>query len=454
MSLPRRAHHSAHSFVVLSLALTASAPLRAHEPEVVTEEHAQRPTPRPDRIILTFAGDPKTTIGVTWRTAATATKALAQLAPATDGPAFQAALKPFEARTEPFESAAGKAHYHSVIFKDLEPGRTYVYRVGDGNNWSEFFQFRTQPAELQPFAFVYFGDAQNDLRSLWSRVIRESALATAKPAFFVHAGDLVNRHVNDHEWGEWFGAGGWLNGMIPSVPAAGNHEYSRGPDNKPQLTPHWSVQFTLPENGPEPLRDSVYFVDYQNVRLVVLNSNQDHPVQAAWLDTVLSDPKRPLWTVITFHHPIFSVSKGRDNTALREAWQPVFDRHKVDLVLQGHDHSYARSGPRLFENVPTGQQVRRAVAGTVYVVSVSGPKMYQVGPQPWMLRSAEDTQLYQIIRVDADRLDYEAHTATGALYDRFLLRKRAPGEPAEFLDLQPNTPENRRPEPAAAKTAG
>jgi hypothetical protein len=34
----------------------------------------------------------------------------------------------------------------------------------------------------------------------------------------------------------------------------------------------------------------------------------------------------------------------------------------------------------------------------VYVVSVSGPKMYNLEREDWMARTAEDTQLYQVIR--------------------------------------------------------
>ena len=46
-----------------------------------------------------------------------------------------------------------------------------TYRVGDGVNWSEWFHFRTASDRPEPFSFIYFGDAQTDLKSLWSRVI-------------------------------------------------------------------------------------------------------------------------------------------------------------------------------------------------------------------------------------------------------------------------------------------
>ena len=95
------------------------------------------------------------------------------------------------------------------------------------------------------------------------------------------------------------------------------------------------------------------------------------------------------------------------------------------------------------ENVPTGATRQRPEAGTLYVVSVSGPKMYELGRRPFMRRAAEDTQLYQIITVDRDELRYQARTATGMLYDAFTLRKR-PGKTNELIDRIPDTPELRR----------
>ncbi|MFM8215573.1 MAG: fibronectin type III domain-containing protein, partial [Pirellula sp.] len=53
----------------------------------------------------------------------------------------------------------------------LQPATKYAYRVGDGVNWSEWFQFRTASTQPEPFSFVYFGDAQNDLRTLVHLVI-------------------------------------------------------------------------------------------------------------------------------------------------------------------------------------------------------------------------------------------------------------------------------------------
>jgi 3',5'-cyclic AMP phosphodiesterase CpdA len=416
-----------------------------------------RPTPLPDRIVLTFRGDPATSMAVTWRTDCSVLAPLAQIARATDNSGFEATVETGRAQSEDLATDLGKARYHSVIFESLAPATKYAYRVGDMANWSEWFMFTTASREPRPFTFLYFGDAQVDIKNHWSRVVREALAEAPRARFLLHAGDLVNMGQSDAEWGEWFGAGAWVNATIANVPTPGNHEYlgrpgsvlaaasnlisGSAPGNKEtgkqwtslKLTPHWRAQFTLPEDGPPGLEETVYSFDYQGVRVISLNSNEKIEEQVPWLENRLRDNPNT-WTIITFHHPIYSTAVGRDNKRVREAWQPVFDRFRVDLVLQGHDHSYGRSGLSLATS-GRGNDSRDPNAGTLYVVSVSGPKMYGLEPQPWMRRSGQEKQLYQAIRVSGDRLHYEAHTATGEVYDVFELRKR-PGQRNQLLEIE------------------
>ena len=442
--------------------LVVAPPVATNKPVADVEVH--RPSKLPDRIVLTWIGDPSRSQAVTWRTDTSVSVGLAEIAIAADNASFEKRARQLKAKTEPLKSNLSTAHYHSVEFAALSPKTKYAYRVGDGANWSEWFHFTTASDQPEPFSFVYFGDAQNDLKSMWSRVIREAFTDAPKARFLLHAGDLINNANNDANWGEWFQAGGWLNGMIPSVPTPGNHEYvsisveTSPPDATlplnlkltPTLSQHWRPQFALPENGPKGLEETVYFLDYQGVRIVSLNSNEMHAEQAVWLDKVLAgNPGR--WSILTFHHPIYSSAKSRDNVKLRKSWQPVIDKHRVDLVLQGHDHTYARSGLATAATVDaatnetTGVKGRNA-AGTVYVVSVSGPKMYDLGTplRTEFRRVAEDVQLFQIITIDGDELHYVARTATGQPYDGFTLKKRD-NQPNELIEQVPDTPQHLRP---------
>lgn len=442
----------------------AALPARVEDREIF------KPSPMPDRIILTWTGDPAHTQAVTWRTDTTIAKACAEIAESESGPNFATKAQRIDATTEPLKSDASVAHYHSLNFSDLKPSTKYAYRVGDGVNWSEWFHFTTASERPEPFSFIYFGDAQNDIRMHWSRVVREAYSDAPKARFMLHAGDLVSHSNVDSEWGEWFHAGGWLNAMIPSVSTPGNHEYPREADGVTRsLARHWRPQFALPTNGPAGMEETAYALDFQGTRIISLNSNERLEPQNEWLEKILADnPNR--WTVVTFHHPVYSTKKERDNPRIRASWKPIFDRYRVDLVLNGHDHSYARTGfavpneiggvagitsssPQnngngstalkdIFNtvNVPAGVMAQSPEGGTVYVVSVSGPKTYEIDRQPFMKRAGQGIQLYQIIHVDGDRMRYEARTATGELYDAFTLVKRPSGK-NELIEQAPETPE-------------
>jgi hypothetical protein len=60
-----------------------------------------------------------------------------------------------------------------------------------------------------------------------------------------------------------------------------------------------------------------------------------------------------------------------------------------------------------------------------------------------MVRAAEDTQLFQVVRIDGDKLSYESRTPRGVLYDAFELRKRK-GRPNQLIERVPDTPERFR----------
>ena len=385
----------------------------------------------PSRILLTMTEKPATSAAVTWRTGASPSTPIGQVVPDSSDPKDLKADKNFAATTTTVTlPKGGTAKYHTVRFTGLKPGTKYTYRVGDGTNWSEWIDFKTAQEKPAPFNFIYFGDAQNDIKSKWSRAVRKAFRDLPYADFMLHAGDLINNANNDEEWDEWFYAGGWIHSQIPSVATPGNHEYSKG-----SLSKFWKPQFAFPSNGLPALAQTNYFFDYQGARIISLNSNQRIAEQTKWLENNLkNNPNR--WTIVTFHHPVYSTAKGRDNAEIRRQWQPIFQKYKVALVLQGHDHSYGR------QNVTTGVSGTDHKSGTVYVVSVSGPKMYGLGSETakTMERRAQNTQLYQIVHVTPEKIRFEAYTISGDLYDACEIIKNATGGQT-IKELKPQTKE-------------
>lgn len=381
------------------------------------EVNAQRL--QPDRIVMNVTENPSRSAAITWRTGKEVTTSYAELAAATADPRFtQTAVRYTAITTPPFADSL-PVRYHHFTFDSLQPNTNYVYRVGQGEHWSEWFFFRTAGLPGEPFSFIYLGDAQLNIFSMWSRLIRKAWSVAPDARLIIHAGDLVNRGNNNNEWEQWFAAGGFIHSTVPGMMTTGNHEYYENAAGQDVPSAFWRPQFTLPENGPEGLEETCYYTDVQGMRFISLNSQEVEisdtllARQKAWLEALLkNNPNR--WTAITFHHPVLSTKKSRNNERLRENFKPLFDKYKVDLVLQGHDHTYARG--------------RDGNKGPVYVVSVSGPKMSAIDPQPWMTRTGSYTQLFQIVEVKPKLVAYRAYTVTGELYDAFDLEKQTNGD--------------------------
>ncbi len=428
--------------ILIVLQLIASNFAWAHQGDHGALRHWEIASPDPDRIVLTWTGDPARSQAVTWRTDRSVAVAFAEIALADPSSRFDQNAERIRAKTEVLkigqhdQNEKLTTHFHSVVFENLLPNTLYAYRVGDGKaRWSEWIQFRTASGEAEPVEFLYFGDAQNAVLSHWSRIMRAAFQKAPQADFSIHAGDLVNRAHRDQEWAEWFKAGGWIHATVPSIVVPGNHEYDEltNEAQEKRLALQWGPQFELPQYSdlPDSLRETVYYIDYQGVRVVALNSNREVEAQAKWLDKTLgSNPHR--WTVLTFHHPIFSSGDGRDNSGNREVWKPIIEKHKVDLVLQGHDHTYARGHTPV--RMVDGEDEKRIES--LYVNSVSGPKMYEFMEGGWNVyrpegvvldRKAENTQFFQVIRIDGDVVVYKAYMANGALYDAFEMRKNEDG---------------------------
>jgi hypothetical protein len=441
-----------------------------------SDERWAIPTAEPSRILLSLTENPEESMAVTWRTDASVASGAVQVR--TDGEVGAVAdVRTVAAASgDPitFPAWTFTSRAHSAVIDGLAPATEYEYRVGAGEDWSKWYSFTTA-TDGDAFTFLAFGDAQTDLTPGFTPVAQKAFDAVPEAAFALHAGDLINNSDRDVQWAEWFRAQRPYTATIPTITTPGNHEYS----GDAALT-NYHEHVTQPLNGPQPtssdphtraieeritahLAESVSYVDHGGVRVISLDANAGSGVtefippctiarcesateiilrlQGEWLARVLGENPNT-WSIVTFHRPVFSTSAGRDNALMREAWLPILEEHDVDLVLMGHDHSYGRG--HLVEN-ETGTP--GLSTGTVYAVSVSGPKMYELSPEDdnvWTRNDARqvaragNTQGYQIIDVTDTRIRYRAVVAlkqdgstvpegVGETFDEFTITRYADG---------------------------
>ena len=301
---------------------------------------------------------------------------------------------------------------------NLNPSTDYNYRVflndtpqtfGDG-----LFRFRTEGRGA--FNFLAFGDCglgTPEQAALATRMAGENA------ALALLTGDLVYMDGSYAKYQQrFFPYYGDIMRRVPFFPTLGNHDYETQSAG-PYLATH-----ALPTDGVPILhRGRYYSFDWGNVHFVSLDTNDTlmDPASRAtmleWLDQDLEKSNR-FWKVVFFHHPPFTAGiHDRDPLVhmAKEHIVPVLDRHKVQLVLNGHEHSYQRSHP-----IRDGK-FSEAGEGTVYVITGGGgAHLYPIFSRTG-LAVGESAHHYAKIEVQGTSLTVRAIRIDGKEIDRFTL---------------------------------
>jgi hypothetical protein len=372
----------------------------------------------PDQVVLTWSGDPQTTQAFQWRTNTEVSDGVLEYRLAdTAEEAVQTVEATRAELKDTFLVNDPLIHRFTARIEGLSPATAYAYRVGSptANTWSGWAEFTTAPSEVVPFSFVYMGDAQNGLET-WGKLLHNAYEKKPEAAFYIMAGDLVNRGNQRDDWDLFFNGAAGVYDHRQLVPAIGNHECQG--DEGPWM---YLKLFDLLTNGPETVdEERSYALRYSNALFLIMDTNLPVQDQSAWLEEQLANTDA-IWKFVVYHHPAYSSAPNRDNSDVRAAWGPVFDKYHVDMALQGHDHGYLRTYPMKDE-----KPVDSTDEGTVYVVSVSGTKYYKVveGAE-YAAKTMSNTSTYQVldIRIDGNSLTYRAYDMDGEVRDEFVIEK-------------------------------
>jgi len=84
-----------------------------------------------------------------------------------------------------------------------------------------------------------------------------------------------------------------------------------------------------------------YVVRRAGIRFVMADSNS---LRLDWLREALRPDEGDRWTIVVFHHPVYSSGVEHGSTPGFSPMLPrLFRKRGVDLVLNGHDHNYEAS---------------------------------------------------------------------------------------------------------------
>ncbi|MFF2446487.1 phosphodiester glycosidase family protein [Neobacillus sp. NPDC058068] len=307
----------------------------------------------------------------------------------------------------------GIVRINEVSLKKLQQGTTYVYRVGDGENWSELQEFTTL-SRKQNFEFAILGDTQSpaDL-SDFTKILGD--LDKKDLSFMIHVGDLIDESAKFKQWDDSLKVLSQYKNIRGTdlVAALGNHEYMG--DANGQLA---KAIFNSPKNGPEADKGGTYSVDYNNMHISVLGYTDSTEIlnkQLEWLKQDVKNSDQP-WKILVTHKPPYYTNPFGGNEIMKEKLPPVVDELGIDIVFSGHDHSYGRT-----KKIKGGKEDSN---GTVYVVAgTTGKKHYDaVADEKFDYVNMENIAVSLQAKVDKDQITITTITSDGETIDQFTVK--------------------------------
>jgi hypothetical protein len=292
----------------------------------------------------------------------------------------------------------GPIRAHRVKLQGLQPGSNYYYRLvaeADGQRAvSRRFRFATPPADLDTFTFCAYGDTRSDPEA-HRRVVR--AMASLRPAFILHSGDLVADGNSLADWHQFFPVIARFSPTVPLYPVLGNHEGNAA---------YYYDLLPLPTGGGD-RGNEWYATVFGSVQIIGLDSCRRLEEQGRWLRDLLRRPAPSgvRWRVVLFHHPPYTSGPHEPSREVLQHFCPALEGGKVHLVFLGHNHLYERSRKGRLNYVIVGG------GGAPLYRNPSLPNPYKV-----VLRS-----VYNFARVDVspEALSVTAYDPDLAVLDRF-----------------------------------
>jgi hypothetical protein len=346
---------SRRAFLGASLAGLAGGRLLGAEPLEDVVKVPEDAAFRPDTLFLTWRRDPTTTMTVQWvGTRGETADPTVYYTTADVGPwqAQRTVMKPYHPDTD--------LKVFRAELTGLAPGTDYRFAIG---RHSPTYRFRTMPAKAtDAISFISGGDVGVNAHAVANNV----QAARQDPMFAVIGGDhgydngrsvevslAFLRNYSKH----MVGRGGR---MIPMVAGIGNHEVDGGYGKPRTKAPFFYALF-----------DGLYldtgyaaldFGDY--LSLVLLDTGHTSPIggaQAHWLASTLKARADHPNLIVVNHVPAYPSYRKAEGTPAqdgkeakagtgegnRKHWVPLFEKYRVPVVLEHHDHTFKRTRPLL-----------------------------------------------------------------------------------------------------------
>jgi Calcineurin-like phosphoesterase len=357
---------------------------------------------------------------------------------------------------------------HEVNVTGLMHSTTYFYSIGTstvelaGNTPNHFFKTHPPQTSMAPFRIWAIGDAgtttadQARVRDAYAAY----ATATGKADMWLMLGDNAYWQGREMDYQEGiFKIYGDQLRNTELWPTPGNHDYYSGANATSGNGPYFNT-FALPKlgqaGGVSSNTEAYYSYDYGKVHFICIDSDgSSRAIGASMYNWLVSDlayaQANSEWIIAYFHHPPYTKGTHNSDTEaqlieMRTNFVPLLEQNGVDLVLNGHSHTYERSflidnhlglsttfDPLTMKldggNGNTTPYVKPgdlpAHKGTVYTVcGVSGKKGGGALNHPAMFMSTGSHWGSLVIDVDGLTMNSKFLNDVGVVIDQFTIQKQ------------------------------
>ncbi|KAJ0410844.1 hypothetical protein ATCC90586_007880 [Pythium insidiosum] len=380
----------------------------------------------PQQLHLAFAGA-KTGTGMTisWTTFANVSDATVWVGSSAD--ALEPAAVPVETQSY-FQQGNYKLYTHHATLSGLTPATTYYYKVGSKSapaHQSAVNQFRTARTsdDKGPVTVAVYGDFGVGKHSN-ATVKYVNEKLPSQVDFVLHIGDVSyadNAFLEAEEllgffyeetYNRWMTSISPAMKTVPYMVLVGNHEAEcHSPScfvsgtKKDQLGNYtaYNTRFKMPSAESGGVQNMWFSFDHGPVHYTAISSETDFPDapsnsftgrkygnfgnQLAWLEADLkkatANRDKTPWIVIGMHRAIYTRGlcekdgTPRDSAlAIQKAFEDLFIKYKVDVVVAGHQHLYERQYPikqnkPVLDGVSADKKTYKSPQAPVYIVTGS-----------------------------------------------------------------------------------
>ncbi len=315
-------------------------------------------------------------------------------------------------KVQAFSTSKDAAYINTVKITGLEGGRTYYYRAGDGNSWSEIRSFRTTVKD-SPVSFFVVGDTQmhgnrkTDAEEI--QLLKNLGAVVAGSDFGVQTGDYVDNGGNYNMWEEMDSTFAEAFGEADVIHTLGNHEYYGDANGV-------AANAIFGHGADE---KDYYSVEYGNVYVAVINYSANLSNACAWLiqDAQASSAQ---WKFLAVHQPAYYTNPNGGSERFHNSIPKAAEAAGIDAVFSGHDHSYARTNPM------TSGQIDEENGVVYFVCGDLGEKSrninYAAVNNPAFNFACVDQSYDAIavkVRADVDKLTFTTVDSQGNIIDTY-----------------------------------